>query len=136
MREQNRKETGAKHALNKPENDAKNIITSKKRLQSLLQRHKKTTPRERRKSVKPFIDSSLRAKSRTLYLPRMQREGRQFEEVQAQKEHEERLIWQSATRIANEFGLDPVAVRNSMASPGVVDDNQENKIDKDSANAN
>ena len=65
-----------------------------------------------------------------------EREGRRFEEVQAQKEYEERLIWQSATRIANEFGLDPVVVRNSIASTGVVEEKQENKIDKDSANAN
>lgn len=49
-------------------------------------------------------------------------EGRTFEEVQVQREKEERAIWQSAHRIAAEFGLDPVAVRNSMANTGIVED--------------
>ena len=48
--------------------------------------------------------------------------NRAFEEVQAQREIEERAIWQSAHRIPSELGLDSVAVRNSMASSGVVED--------------
>ena len=97
---------------------------------------KRATPRERQKSVKLFSDSSLRAENQTLYRPACNTKTGGLKNSKREKEHEERLIWQSASRIANEFGLDPVAVRNSMVNTGVVEEKQESDLDKDSANAN